>query len=58
MKNFKVIKESWDRFVNEQEEELPFMAIKAPIKGKIDEINKEVDNLISGGAIFFDTETM
>lgn len=60
MKNFKLIKESWDRFtMNEQEQEkMSFMAIKAPIQGKIKELNEEIDSLIAPGAVFFDTETM
>ena len=57
MKNFKLIKEAWDRFMNE-ELDPSFMSIGAEIKGTIEDINQQVDELISGGAIFFDTETM
>ena len=57
MKNYKLIKESWERFLTEQEEPA-FMDIGAEIKGKIEDINGKVDELISGGLIFFDTETM
>jgi DNA polymerase III epsilon subunit-like protein len=57
VKNYKLIKESWERFLTEQDEPA-FMDIGAEIKGKIEDINKQVDKLISGGLIFFDTETM
>lgn len=59
MKNFKLIKESWDRFAMNEEEAVPnFMAIRAPIKEKIGELITKVDDLIEPGVIFFDTETM
>ena len=57
MKNFKVIKESWDRFVNEQEEESTFMNVGNKTFGKIQEIINQAESLIANGAVFFDTET-
>jgi len=57
VKNYKLIKETWERFLTEQNEPT-FMGIGAEIEGKIEEINEQVDELISGGLIFFDTETM
>ena len=41
MKNFKLIKESWDRFVTEQEKvDLPFMDIGDKTFGSVEELNK------------------
>ena len=42
----------------QEQEKMSFMAIKAPIQGKIKELNEEIDSLIAPGAVFFDTETM